>query len=193
MSYNFFDETVKGVHDLSSLFLFAKYNPVYHLMQEEADCIREYYHMIMQKVDNHEHRFRLPTVQSLIATMIYDVSNAMYRIQCSSGPNNRAEEIFHDFILLVEQNFRRERRVAWYSGQLCLSPKYLSEMVKSVSGNTPSDWIDHYVMIELRVLLRNTAFSVKEIAHMMNFSNQSFLGKYFKERMDMSPSEYRRS
>lgn len=191
MSYDFFDELVKGVHGLSSLFLFAKHHPVYRLTREEADCIRWYYSMIRQKVDNHAHRFRKETVQSLIATMIYDISNAMYRVRASEKLRTRAEQIFMDFITLVEQNFCRERRVGWYGQQLCLSPKYLSETVKSISHRTPSEWIDYYVMLELRVLLRNTACSVKEIAQRMNFSSQSFLGKYFKEHTGMGPMEYR--
>ena len=90
-------------------------------------------------------------------------------------------------------NFRSERRVSWYSEQLCISPKYLSETVKNVSKRTPNEWIDAYVTMELRMLLRNTQRSIKEIAQSLNFSNQSFLGKYFKEHVGMSPSEYRRS
>ena len=66
-------------------------------------------------------------------------------------------------------------------------------MVKQVSKRTPNDWIDNYVMLEIRVLLKNTTKSIKEIADAVNFPNQSFLGKFFKEHMGMSPSEYRKS
>ena len=76
---------------------------------------------------------------------------------------------------------------------LKISPKYLSEVVKQVSKRTPNDWIDHYVILELRVLLRNSTKSIKEIAKEMNFPNQSFMGKYFKENVGMSPSKYRKS
>ena len=47
--------------------------------------------------------------------------------------------------------------------------------------------------MELRVLLKNSTKSIREIAEEMNFANQSFLGKYFKEHIGMSPSQYRRS
>ena len=105
----------------------------------------------------------------------------------------RAEKIFADFIRLVEQNYKTERRVGWYGEQMCLSPKYLSETVKTVSLRSPNEWIDNYVTMELRALLRNTTMSVKEIASEMNFPNQSFLGKYFKEHVGMSPVSYRKS
>jgi AraC-like DNA-binding protein len=62
-----------------------------------------------------------------------------------------------------------------------------------VSKRTPNEWIDNYVILEVRVLLRNTTMSIKEIAQQLNFPNQSFLGKFFKERVGMSPSDYRKS
>lgn len=62
-----------------------------------------------------------------------------------------------------------------------------------VSHQTPNRWIDYYVTLELRVLLRNTDKSIKEITNQMHFPNQSFLGKYFKEHVGVSPSKYRRS
>ncbi|MBP3745794.1 MAG: AraC family transcriptional regulator, partial [Prevotella sp.] len=56
----------------------------------------------------------------------------------------------------------------------------------------PNDWIDNYVTMEIRVMLRNSTMSIKEIAQELNFANQSFLGKYFKEHVGMSPKEYRK-
>ena len=82
--------------------------------------------------------------------------------------------------------------MGWYAQQLCITPKYLSEMVKQVSRRTPNEWIDYYVTLEIRVLLRNSTMSIKEISQHLNFPNQSFLGKYFKEHVGMSPSNYRR-
>jgi len=82
--------------------------------------------------------------------------------------------------------------VSWYAQQLDITPKYLSEMVKQVSKRTPNEWIDNYVTREIRVLLKNTTKSIKDIAVEMNFPNQSFLGKYFKEHAGVSPSAYRK-
>ena len=65
-------------------------------------------------------------------------------------------------------------------------------MVKAASNKTPNEWIDNYVTMELRVLLKNSSKSIKAITEEMNFPNQSFLGKYFKEHVGMSPSKYRK-
>ena len=194
VDYKFFNETIKSVHELSSLFLFARNHPVFRLPKERADFIHETFFRIKAKIDEPENHFRREMVQAMFLTMTYELSNVIYSGQAQNEScNTRAEEIFTQFIKLVEKNFRAERRVGWYSEQLCISPKYLSETIKAVSKRTPNEWIDSYVTIELRMLLRNTQKSIKEIAQELNFSNQSFLGKYFKEHTGMSPSEYRRS
>ena len=94
---------------------------------------------------------------------------------------------------MVEEHCKHERRVGWYALQLGITPKYLSEAVKSVSKRTPNQWIDNYVLMEIRVMLKNSTKSVKEISNEMNFPNQSFMGRFFKEHMGMTPREYRRS
>jgi len=194
VDYAFFNEVIKNVHDLSSLFLFARNHPVYALDEATVQTIGRYYDLLREKVVDETHLYRRQVVQSLFSTMIIDLSNTMSRIQdLGDAKRTRGEQIFTDFIRLVEQNFRGERRVEWYAHTMCISSKYLSEIVKGISLRTPSDWIESYVTLELRVLLRNTTFSIKEIAQRLAFPNQSFLGKYFKERVGMSPSEYRKS
>jgi AraC-like DNA-binding protein len=126
--------------------------------------------------------------------MFYDLGDVIYRFkQVKKVRVTRGDIIFTQFIKLVEDNCKRERRVSWYAQQIGITPKYLSEMVKQVSCKTPNEWIDNYVTLELRVILKNTTRNIKEIAKEMNFPNQSFLGKYFKEHVGMSPSRYRKS
>lgn len=193
MTYDFFQEIVKDVHELSALFLLSRTHPVFRLLPNEIRNVQSYYRVIKEKVDDMSNHFRKDVVRLLMSAMIYDLSNTIYRIQnISSKREISAERIFTDFIKLVERNFRKERRVTWYSRQLCITSKYLSETVRQISGRTPNDWIDSYVTMELRVLLKNTTKSVKEISCEMNFPNQSFMGKFFKEHVGMSPLMYRK-
>jgi AraC-like DNA-binding protein len=193
VSEHFFNEIVKDVHELSQLFLFTRTHPVCHLSQQECDTILSYFRVLKEKTDDHDHHFRRQTVRALLMTMIYDLSNVIFRMQVlGDRRQTRAESIFAQFLQLVEANFRTERRVGWYASQLSISPKYLSEIIKQVSRRTPNEWIDNYVSLEIRVLLRNSTKSIKEISNDMNFPNQSFFGKFFKEHVGMSPSDYRR-
>lgn len=194
MSPRFFSEIAKDVHELSSLFLFARNHPVTQLEPAEAESIRAYFALLRGKIADREHHFRRDVVRMTIATIIYDLGNTIYRVQHTEQVRkSRADVIFADYLRLVELNFRSERRVGWYAAQLHITSKYLSETVKQVSRRTPGDWIDNYLVMEIRVLLKNTRESIKEIASKLNFPTQSFLGKYFKEHTGMSPSEYRRS
>ena len=194
ISSEFFKEIIKDVHELSSLFIFSRKHPVCTLSKEEAENIIDYFRILKNKVEDESHHFRKETVRSLLTTMIYDVSNVIYNLQhYNDKKQTRAEHIFTDFIYLLEQNFKKERKVSWYAQQLCISPKYLSETIKQISHHTPNEWIDNYVSLEIRVLLKNSTKSIKEIAQELHFPNQSFLGKYFKEQVGISPSAYRKA
>ena len=193
LSDDFFHEIIKGIHELYSIFIFSRTHPVFTLDKDEVNNICTYFQGIKQKMDKQDHHFRRDVVRSLMMTMIYDLGNVIFRIQSGDRKQSRAEVIFAQFIDLVENNFREEKRVSWYAKQLCITPKYLSESVKQVSRRTPNEWIDNYVILEARVMLKDSALSIKEITQRLHFPNQSFFGKFFKEHVGMSPSKYRKS
>ena len=192
MSVDFFHEIIKSVHDVSSLFVFARMQPVMKLEADEIATFTEYFQFIKQKIsDNHNH-FRKDLIRTLMLAMFYDVGNVIYRVKNFDESLLRSEKVFTRFLKMVEENCKRERRVSWYAQQLNITPKYLSEAVKAISKITANQWIDNYVMLEIRVLLKNSTKSIKEITDELNFPNQSFLGKFFKEHMGVSPSDYRK-
>lgn len=192
ISQLYVQEVLSGMRDLSSIFLFSRLHPVFEMSRDEARSILSFYLLIRQKASESSHRFRRDTVKALIQAFLYDAGNIFWKIfNNENRRNSRTEEIFMSFIQLVERHYQHERRVGWYAQQLSITPKYLSESVKGISHKTPSDWIDDYVVLKLRVILKTTNLSIKEIATQMHFPNQSFMGKYFKEHTGMSPREYR--
>lgn len=193
MSPNFFREIIQNVSDVSSLFLFSRQHPVMSLEPKEIETFKEYFQVIKQKIGDEDNHFRKNLIKTLLLAMFYDLSNIIYRVQNDVTPKSRADVIFTRFIKLVEKNFKHERRVGWYAQQLCITPKYLAETVKAVSRRTPNEWINNYITLELRVQLKNSTKNIKEIADELHFPNQSFLGKFFKEHVGMSPSKYRKS
>jgi AraC-like DNA-binding protein len=194
ISVKFFFESIRNVGDVSSLLLLSRNFPVIKLAQEETETFQSYFYLLKTKAADKQNKYRRKLVSTLILAMFYDLSNVVQRmLNTDSMRQTRAEIIFTKFIKLLEGNFKQERRVGWYAEQLNITPKYLSETIKNVSRRTPNDWIDNYVTIEMRIQLRNSTKSIKEIAEEMNFANQSFLGKYFKEHVGISPSEYRKN
>ncbi|GAB6976728.1 helix-turn-helix domain-containing protein [Prevotella falsenii] len=194
LSYDFFQEIVSNVKELTTLFLFARRHPVFHAEDNLVSELLNYIQAVKLKILDLQHEFRRELVATMLKVLIYDMCNVIYRVQqVEKTGKSRGETIFSDFIRLVEKEYRSERRVSWYAEQLYISPKYLSETIKHISKRTPSEWIDYYVMMEIRVLLRNSKMSIKQIAEELHFPNQSFLGKYFKDRYGKSPSQFRRS
>lgn len=195
VSYDFVQEIVKDVQNMTDLFILTHRYPVFHMEEEEVSVAMEYADMIKRRVCGNDYRFRSDVVRLLILTMIYDLGKAFYRVMKNlenGGHNKKSEQIFLNFIQLVEKNFRHERRVGWYAEQLNISPKYLSETISNVSKRTPNEWITKYVTTELRNILRTTNKRIAQIAVEMNFPNQSFLGKYFRENVGVSPLKYRK-
>ena len=193
VSVPFFHEIVQNVRDVSSLFLLSRNYPVIALQPKEIETFKEYFNVIKQKISDEDNHFRKDLIRTLLLALLYDLSNVIYREQHSPTSQSRSDIIFTEFIRQVEAHCKEERRVGWYAMQLNITPKYLSECVKAVSARTPNEWIDNYVLMELRLLLKNTNKNIKEITEELHFPNQSFLGKYFKERIGMSPTQYRKS
>lgn len=187
-------DSIVGLHQLWPYLLSVYQNPVTHLCDWERQWLTSSYDYAVRRLQMPDHHYLRETVTALIRLFYFDVCDLLSRhcdttfVTSTVGGYN----IFDKFIRLVEANFKTERNVTWYSDQLCLTPKYLSEVVKAVSSKTAGQWITSFVVMEIKQLLTNTALSIKEIAHATGFSNQSFLGKYFKNATGYSPLEYRK-
>lgn len=195
ISYPFLYEIVKDLQNISTLFLLVRRHPVFALKSSEIEGIHEYIGMILQRLNGGEYKFRKDVVRLLLLTMIYELGGTFYRIlgnDNDGGYSTRSEQIFVHYLQLVEHHFIDQRRVSWYAEQMGITAKYLSETVSSISHHSPNDWIERYVTTEIRNQLRKTNKKISDIAREMHFPNQSFLGKYFKENVGMSPSEYRK-
>lgn len=142
-----------------------------------------------------DHPFRIPMLQSYVQIMYYRMAPVVIKEaeQQSKYPQTRQEEIFHRFIHEVETYYRKERSVKFYADLLCISPKYLSSVIYKVSQKLAGEWIDAYVILEAKTLLKSGKLTVQQISEQLNFPNQSFFGKFFKRCAGMSPKEYKNS
>lgn len=97
------------------------------------------------------------------------------------------------FLLLVQENYKKERFLDFYASQLEITSKHLSRTIKSQTGFTAVEWIERFVILEAKVLLKSTNLNIQQIADELNFPSQSFFGKYFKKYTGLSPKEFRNS
>lgn len=135
-------------------------------------------------------------VRSFICCGLYKVCDIVSahidrRPAVPASAKSRNEEYFRRFMDELGRNYKNQRSVGFYASQLCITPKYLTTLIKRVSGRTAAEWVDDYVVLEAKNLLRFSTMSVQEVAYHLNFPNQSFFGKYFKHRTGISPSAYK--
>ncbi|MDE7115946.1 MAG: helix-turn-helix domain-containing protein, partial [Muribaculaceae bacterium] len=97
------------------------------------------------------------------------------------------------FLILAQQNFKHQRFLDFYAQKLEVTPKHLSRTLKSQTGYTAVEWIERFVILEAKVLLKSSNLNIQQISDELNFPSQSFFGKYFKKLTGMSPKEFRNS
>ncbi len=166
--------------------------PVLEVRQEDVEEIRQLFRLIKTMLLSDKERYRHEIIRTLFTTAFYIITEINLREQKGERKQGRCEVIFEEFMNLLEQYNKRERNVGFYARQLGITPKYLSSVVKEVSGKTAARWIDESVILEAKTLLKYSGLSIQEIAYELNFSTQSFFGKYFKQHTGTSPSRYKR-
>jgi len=184
------------IKNMMPLFLKFVENPTLALTPKESRSMRGMIAQIERETRGPETHFSFDIVSGLIAATIYKVGDIMYHYlaehpEGQNNSHNRAEEYFKQFTHLLGEHFREERSVGFYARQLCITPKYLTTLIKRISGQSVSEWIDNYVILEAKTLLKYSTMSIQEIAYYLNFPNQSFFGSYFKRNTGMSPSQYK--
>ena len=105
---------------------------------------------------------------------------------------DRSNELMFDFLKLLQQHFRTERSIEFYAGQLCLSPKYLSKVVKQVSDRTVHYWIDEYLVTEAKALLHSTDMTVSQVADDLGFVSQPVFSRFFHKNTGTTPLQFRK-
>ena len=103
----------------------------------------------------------------------------------------RVRELFNRFMMLLERDYKISRDVNYYAEQMNISSKYLTNIVSQVTGHTPKTIIDQYVILQLKMHLKRTTQSIKEMAWEFHFADVSFFCRYFKKHTGLTPQQIR--
>ena len=197
MSKEFMSNVMKDVGRVLTNTLSMIDNPVMPVSEEYMTHLYEYNGEI-KKVIQSNIRYKYEIVGTIMSGILYliaglwaDALDALKQDQ--PAQTGRTRLIFDNFMKLVEEYHTMHRNVGFYAERLNLTPKYLSKLVKMSSGRSAPEWIDAYVILEAKNLLKHSNIAIKEIVYKLNFPNQSVFYKFFKMRTGMTPSEYRNS
>lgn len=174
------------------VFKFKQY-PIITFTGEQMDRLMELHDVMMVRYKNLNNPYNEECLTMLIFSFFAEIIN----IHDINKPNkvqtalNRQEKITDEFFRLLINNFKEQRAVAFYADKLCFTPKYLSSVVKKVTGYTIQEWINEMVINHTKNLLKMTDKTVLEISEELNFSNPSFFGRFFKQYTGLTPLQFR--
>jgi AraC-like DNA-binding protein len=179
-------------HDMQrmGITLHVAENPVRPISVEELDMFVTYYNTIKKIIKLNNSPYLSETLRHMTMAFIY-ASDFNDKLLSENAITSTQQIFTNKFMKLVKENFKNERKMSFYADRLCLTPKYLSLKIYEITGKSAADWIDSFVMIEAKALLKSTNMTVLQISDELNFTSQSFFGKYFKRLTGMSPKEYR--
>ena len=103
----------------------------------------------------------------------------------------RKLEIYNTLMDTIATECSARNNVEYYSGRLSITPRYLSQITKAISGRTPKELIDDYLIKEVETQLLSGELSLKQIASKYGFSSQAQLSKFVQKMCSCSPSEYK--
>jgi AraC-like DNA-binding protein len=193
ISSDFFKELSNDLRKYPLYFLFKQRFPSVLLNQAEMDQILEYYHLMWRIAEDDQNEYRKDIIKHLLTSFTMSIHRYGSQ-QCieKSVPKTRKDEMIEVFFSLIFEHYKEARDVLFYADKLCVSPKYLSTVLRKRVGKTPKECIDHYVILESRILLESNS-TIQEVSQQLNFPNQSFFCKYFKKHTGMSPLSYKQT
>lgn len=164
---------------------------VIQLTKKQFEQFNSYFDLIHEK-STENNLYSSEIVRSLIYILLNEI-DSIHQAQHPTKPASadRENAILSEFKRLLAKNFIEERKISFYAEKLHLTPKYLSTLIKQVSGKTAGEWINEMLLLEAKVRLQNPNLTVAQIAYALNFSDPSHFGKFFKKHTGKTPLQYR--
>lgn len=184
----------------SSLFAVKAFDMLYTspmmlLDERQQSIVKLSISVLIQAIGSRQTQFKDNIINSLSTAFLFIFANIADECGSLSAEHQRdaATDIFYRFAKLLSEEYATHRDVAYYADRMCLSTRYLTTVVRKVSGATVSQWISRLVINDAKYMLKYTELSVKEVAYKLNFPNNSFFCKYFRKHTGQTPIECRKS
>lgn len=129
----------------------------------------------------------------LLSALLWYVDNLWSHHEQTYRENQtRQQRLFTDFIQLVSEFAPAHHTIDYYASRLCITPRYMSTIIRQVSGKSAKQWIDDALVTRIKIELKHSDKTIAHIADDMNFPNPSFMIKFFKRMTGMTPASFRR-
>lgn len=193
MSREFVGNLMLDVNKLFTQDLSLMGTPSITLSDDQTKLLREHVWLMINVVQS-ESKFKTESIRSILSSVFYFIAGVWVEkaaVQKAVATSSRTQTVFDQFIKLVSEYHTEHRNVGFYAQRLSLTPKYLSRIIRDASGRSAPEWIDEYVILEAKNLLKYSGLAIKEIVYKLNFPSQSVFYKFFKARTGLTPTEYK--
>lgn len=173
-------------------------NPCLKISDEEAEKYLEFHSFIVKQYKRKDHPFRIALAKNLLYSLLIEVGSIYYNQlkdleKKESKPNSYQEDQVYKFFTLLLKHHKEERAMQFYADKMCLTPKYLSTVIKEKTGRTAFSWVNEALIASTKYMLKTTDKTILQISEELNFPNPSFFGRFFKKHTGMTPVQYRES
>ena len=192
ISYPFLYENIpKNDYDVNGKLTLLQ-NPVMPLNEMGQQLFLTDVSLIRKRFESPSHHFYRELIGCYTEAFILDLYDFHALLYGYSSVPKQCAGIMSRFIeLLRAGHYQTHREVSFYASQLCITPKYLTEVCKKVSGFSANFWIERFTITEITRLLSDKNLALKEISEQMNFASLSYFCRYVMRVLKVPPSEYR--
>lgn len=168
-------------------------NPILKISPEKIQNLLRFHSFIIETFNNEHHIFFEEVIKGQLYSLLMEIASlyAEQEVKPKEKATSRNEEIVEQFFLLLKDHHKTERSATFYADKIFVTPKYLSSVLKKVTGRTINTWIDEAAVLASKILLKSTSLTVLQISEELNFPNSSNFGRFFKNYTGMTPIEYR--
>ena len=170
-------------------------DPCIHLSPDETAMLHKYVNLALD-ITKTNPQFLKESIGGLVSSVFYQFAGFLAdskKRQDMETPvrTTRQRQMLEQFIKLAINDHAREHLVGYYADKMCVTPKYLSKIVKEASGRSVPDWLSELLILDAKNMLRHSDMTIKEISAQLNFPSQSFFFRFFKNHTGQTPTQYR--
>ncbi|MBO7418671.1 MAG: AraC family transcriptional regulator [Bacteroidaceae bacterium] len=167
-------------------------NPIMKLLPPQQEICGRNFDAIKFRLAQTNHCFRHDALINAVQCMIIDFFDFHAVLYGVDKISSQQHQLMNQFVEMLERgDFRENRDIGYYADKLCVTPKYLSEVSKKVSGLPAAYWITRYASLDISRLLRDRSLSFTEISDMFDFSSLSHFSRYVQNNLGVKPSDFR--
>ena len=108
----------------------------------------------------------------------------------SSITDNSAYPIDNEYKKLLVNHIHENQKISFYADILAVSPEHLNRSIKSAFGKTTHNYLDEMLLLEAKVLLKQSTFNISEIAYKIGKETPGDFIRFFKSKTGTTPKQY---